>query len=353
MIAFAKMNYPIPYIPADRRYDLLPEHSICSIAPADITADDFITGNGTLRVESAGRPYDDEMAYTQELLYEPLWEKTPLPPDLRPYLPRIRQLLLEGKPEETDKLLDEAQKVAGFDKYMNFDNKILYPTGSPRLHTAFWLSFKQPKQEKTWDYLRWLDMQNGMITSTWTNAQGVYRSEVFAAYDGDVIVNRFSAPQGKLDLEIEITLPGRPFGYGNVFFKQPFVKSTHELKITERLISLAWAYNPDFGHKGYAAAIRLIPQGGKLTATETGVTLTGGDGLIIVSKIVKFESDFTFACAQPVCDALLAMEVEFDKLLQGNQRHIGQRMDRSRIHLGKERGLRALRRRAAGAHPQR
>ncbi len=336
MIAFAKMNYPIPYIPADRRYDLLPEHSICSIAPADITADDFITGNGTLRVESAGRPYDDEMAYTQELLYEPLWEKTPLPPDLRPYLPRIRQLLLEGKPEETDKLLDEAQKVAGFDKYMNFDNKILYPTGSPRLHTAFWLSFKQPKQEKTWDYLRWLDMQNGMITSTWTNAQGVYRSEVFAAYDGDVIVNRFSAPQGKLDLEIEITLPGRPFGYGNVFFKQPFVKSTHELKITERLISLAWAYNPDFGHKGYAAAIRLIPQGGKLTATETGVTLTGGDGLIIVSKIVKFESDFTFACAQPVCDALLAMEVEFDKLLQGNQRHIGQRMNRSRIHLGKK-----------------
>ena len=88
MIAFAKMNYPIPYIPADRRYDLLPEHSICSIAPADITADDFITGNGTLRVESAGRPYDDEMAYTQELLYEPLREKTPLPPDLRPYLPR-------------------------------------------------------------------------------------------------------------------------------------------------------------------------------------------------------------------------------------------------------------------------
>ena len=47
---------------------------------------------------------------------------------------------------------------------MNFDNKILYPTGSPRLHTAFWLSFKQPKQEKTWDYLRWLDTQNGMIT---------------------------------------------------------------------------------------------------------------------------------------------------------------------------------------------
>ena len=106
MIDFAKLEYPYPYIPAERRRGLLPEHSICSIAPAEDSADDFITGNGALRVQASGRPYTEEMAYTQEMLYEPLWEKTPLPPDLRPHLPEIRRLLLEGKPEETDRLLD-------------------------------------------------------------------------------------------------------------------------------------------------------------------------------------------------------------------------------------------------------
>ena len=148
MIDFAKLEYPYAYIPADKRIGILPEHNICSISPAEEPADDFITGNGELRLQASGRPYTEEISYTQEMLYEPLWKKTPLPPDLRPYLPRIRELLLEGKPEETDALIDEAQKKAGFDKYMNFDNKILYPTGSPRLHTAFWLKFNQPEQPK-------------------------------------------------------------------------------------------------------------------------------------------------------------------------------------------------------------
>lgn len=335
MIDFEKMKYTYPFIPVEKRAAILPEHNICSIAPATESADDFITGDGSLRLQASGRPYSDEMSYTQESLYEPLWEKTPLPPDLRPYLPRIRELLLHGKPEETDALLDEAQKKAGFDKYMNFDNKILYPTGSPRLHTAFWLTFRQPEQPETWDYLRWLDMQNGLITATWTNRLGTYRSEGFASYDGDVILNRFTGPKGQLDIEIDIQIPGRPFRYGNVTFRQPFKNSTHELTVTDKLITLAWAYNPDFGRKGFVAAIRLIPQGGVIQTTETGIRLERADGLIVVSKIVKFEGDFSFACAQPVCDELMAMDVDFDALLGGNEKHIGERMDRSRIHLGK------------------
>jgi hypothetical protein len=336
MIDFAKLEYPLPYIPIEKRHDILPEHNICSISPADEPSDYFITGSGSLRIAASGRPYSDEMSYTQEMLYEPLWDKTPLPPDLRPYLPRIRELLLQGKPEETDKLLDEAQKKAGFEKYMNFDNKIVYPTGSPRLHTAFWLTFNQPEQEKTWDYLRWLDMQNGMITAVWQNQNGAYRNECFCAYDGDVIVNRFSAPKGMLDIDITMELPGKPFRHGYMVLNQPFTGSTHELTITDNMITLAWAYNPDFGHKGYVAAIRLINKGGKLEKTEKGVTLKNADQLLVVSKIEKFESDFTFEYATAVRDALSAMNIDFHKLLKGNERHIGERMDRSRIHLGKK-----------------
>ena len=35
MIDFSKLEYPYPYIPVEKRYDLLPEHCICSIAPAE------------------------------------------------------------------------------------------------------------------------------------------------------------------------------------------------------------------------------------------------------------------------------------------------------------------------------
>lgn len=136
MIDFAKMEEKIPYIPVEKRYGILPEHNICSISPAEDSSDSFITGNGPLRIHDSGRPYDNEMSFGLETLYEPLWKSAPLPPDLRPVLPKIRQLLLEGKPEETDPILDQAQKDAGFDKWMDFSKPILYPTGSPRMHTA-------------------------------------------------------------------------------------------------------------------------------------------------------------------------------------------------------------------------
>ena len=333
MIAFEKMKYPYPYIPAEKRSAFLPEHNICSISPSEEHADDFITGNGALRVQTSGRPTSDEHAYTLETLYEPLWEKTPLPPDLRPYLLRIRQLLLEGKPEETDALIDEAQKKAGFDKYMNFDNKILYPTGSPRLHTAFWLTFTQPEGERTEDYLRWLDMDSGLITARWRNEKGEFRSESFAACEGQVTVDRLTAPKGQLEVEVEITLPGRPFRYGNMVMKQPFTGSTHKLIVSDHLISLAWAYRPEFGRKGYVAAIRFIPEGGQLTAGARSVKVSGADSLVVVSKIVKFEGNFSFECAEAVNRELMAMRVDVDAMLEGNRRIVGEKMERSRIHL--------------------
>ena len=334
MIGTKKLAYPYPCIPPDKRTGVLPVHSICSVSPAEEPADDMITGCGSLRLHVSGRPYSDEMSYTLETLYEPLWEKTPLPPDLRPYLKRIRELLLAGKPEETDALIDEAQKKAGFGRYMNFENEILYPTGSPCLHTAFQLIFRQPEQPETWDYLRWLDMQNGMITSVWTNKRGSFRTDSFAAYDGQVFMNRFSAPKGQLDLEIETELPGKPVRYGRMVIPQPFPGSTHELTVTDELITLAWAYRPEFGKKGYVAAIRFIPEGGSREATEKGVRITGADRLTVISRIVRFESGFTFECADAVNEELMHMTADFEERLAENERVIGEKMNRSRIHLG-------------------
>ena len=66
MIDYVKYCYTIPYIPVEQRYDILPEHSICSISPADTSADDFITGNGAGTRKST-----------------PCWTKRRRPPDLK------------------------------------------------------------------------------------------------------------------------------------------------------------------------------------------------------------------------------------------------------------------------------
>ena len=70
-IDIKKLEYAIPYIPVEKRAAILPKHNICSIAPAGEPSDNFITGNGFLRIQASGQPYNEVMTYTQELLYEP------------------------------------------------------------------------------------------------------------------------------------------------------------------------------------------------------------------------------------------------------------------------------------------
>lgn len=332
-IDFTEKKAEIPFIPVGRRAALLPEKNICSCSPSYDPSDDFITGNGFLRLQVSGRPYDDEMAYTLDTLYEPKWKETPLPPDLRPVMPKIRELLLQKRHDEIDALIDHAQKDAGFEKYMNFSNRIVYPEGSPRLHTAFWLTFRRPAGKKTRDYLRWLNMGNGLISSVWSDEFGSFRTDSFASCTENITVNRFSAPAGKLDLDVVIDLPGRSILSGYDFLSQPFPGSTHNLEITDGGMLLAWAYNPEFGQKGYVAAIRFIPEGGEISHSGNTWSLKDGSSLYVLAKIVKFESGFSFDLASAVQDELNALPFDFDSLLAGNDRIIGEKMNRSGISL--------------------
>ena len=82
-------------MPLEKRKAILPERSVCSLKPSEDYADCISTGNGFQRVDILGDPYNDELAFMQELLYAPRWAKTPEPPD-SPIMPEVRRLLLEG-----------------------------------------------------------------------------------------------------------------------------------------------------------------------------------------------------------------------------------------------------------------
>ena len=206
-----RASYPYPYMPIERRRAILPLHNVCSIAPAVDHSDDLYSGSGSYRIDVSGVPYDDEISVTQEACYEPQWAKTPLPPDLRPYMAEIRRHVLDGEPEKADSLIDKAQIEAGMDKYMNFDAKILYPVGSPHVHKAYWLRIRQEKGEVK-DYLRWVDLYSGVITTHWEGEGGVFENEYLAVCGDDLIAIRLRAPSGSLTADIDLTLPPRDGG---------------------------------------------------------------------------------------------------------------------------------------------
>ena len=318
----------------ETRKKILPERNVCSLYPAESYKDCFWVGNGHQKVEVMGNPYEDEMAFAHELLYEPQWVSAPEPPDLTRVMPEVRKKLLEGKFIEAADLVEDVQKKAGYE--LEIIKGSVMPTWSLHLHKAFWLKVTQPEAGETKNYLRWIDLLAGKYKVQWENDNGAFSREMFSAYAGDAVVQRFLAPKGKLDTDITIRLPETD----NSFFIPMGIVHPEdcekELEMTEELFTLKWAYNPEYGQKGYVSVIRFIRTGGKTELIENGVRVSGADSLMIISKTIKFEGDFTFECAQPVVDEVLAMDADFDQILQGNLEYLGARMKRSQLRLGKK-----------------
>ncbi|MCI9143304.1 MAG: hypothetical protein HFH87_11895 [Lachnospiraceae bacterium] len=322
--------YEYEYMPVEKRYGILPERNVCSVKPAAEQSDYFYTGNGSHRMDIAGEPYRDKIVVTQELLYEPKWAKTPDVPDLRPYMADIRKYVMEGRPELADKLIDRAQREAGHEKYMNLDAKIVYPMASLHVHKAFHLELTQPVRTGTHNYLRWLDLLTGKVTAHWENECGTYESESLAVYDGDFTATRLTAPKGMLDVKIDFHYPEKRDRFGNPAMEG----STNVLEKSTELFKLAFAYNPEYGQKGYVSVIRFVRQGGSCQVVDDGIQVTGADSLLILSKTVRFEKDFQFVCADQVVESFQQVTPDFESFVASNAERLGGRMRLSGLDLG-------------------
>ena len=316
----------------DDRKAILPERNVCSLYPSDGSDDAFWTGNGFQRLDIPGEPYNEVLSFSHEALYEPKWPKAHEPPELAGIMPEVRQLLLEGEFVEAAELVERKQLESGFGKYMTTGVSGIIPPSPLRLHHAFRLAVQQPEAGETKGYLRWLDMCSGKVEVCWENDRGKFSRESFVAFREDVNVLRLKAPQGTLDADLTMRLPDS--GVSGRFAMYAPDLCSHELDVTEDLITLKWAYCPAYGQKGYVSVLRFVRQGGHAERLENGVRITGADTLVILAKTVKFEGDFTFECAGPVVQDVLAIDPDFDALLMHNAEHLGSRMDRSRSRFG-------------------
>jgi len=322
------------YMDISKRREMISDRSVISTAPATDRADYFYTGNGHYWLESAGGVEKDTIIVTEEHLYEPLWSKTPNPPDLRGCIDDIRRCVLEGNPEKADEYIDRAQRMAGYDKLMNMDSKIVYPIGSPRVHKAF--SFDVTREgldtDSVYNYIRWLDMETGLITNHFEIAGESYESRIAASFADNFSAFEFTAPRGKLNISLEIKLPGGP----NLFGIPTMVGSSHRWTVKENRLILSWQYNPELTSKGYYAIIDASCEDGELCVSCEKIETKNSTRLYITVKVIKVEDNFDF-------DGYKVFESEFDKtdkrlgrLLQGNAAILGEKMNRSYITLGKK-----------------
>ncbi|MBQ3879396.1 MAG: glycoside hydrolase N-terminal domain-containing protein, partial [Oscillospiraceae bacterium] len=198
------------------------------------------------------------------------------------------------------------------------------------MHKAYTLTFARQEAGIS-DYLRFVDLYSGLVTTRWNQADGEYKNEYLAVYGDDLVAMRLTAPKGKLDLDIALDLPSKQGRYG----RPAMVNSSNTLDKSAEMITVAWAYNPEYGKKGYAFALRFLLTGGESTVTEKGLCVKGADSLVILSKVAFYPKDFAFGCEEVLAKALLSESGDFDAYIAKSRAVLGEKMGRSYLTLGK------------------
>lgn len=212
-------------------------------------------GNGFLGAMVYGNPEEEIL----QLNETSLWSGSPstLQPSLHPdSLALIRKLLFEGQ----HKLAEALSQRVLFSHGSN--GQIFQPAGS--LHLRF------PGHGSAQAYYRELDLGQAVQLTRYKVGAVTYTREVFASQADRVIVLRITADQkAKIDLD--------------AFYTSPHAEYKVELG-PEKELMISGNSSSHEGSPGllkYRVMSRILPEGGKITSSETGLKVVGADAVTV------------------------------------------------------------------------
>jgi len=330
----------------EKRRELLPQKSICSLYPAKSDIDVVVTGNGRQRIDVIGEPYHERIIYKRERIMDMRWKDTPEPPDVAHAIPECRKLLLQGKFEEAAKLMDKATKDAGYDKWI--DKRpfgVEFPRLHPRLHAVMELLLEFDEGKDSHDYLRYLDMLSGEITVLCEDDKGGIIRRSVASFPKDVIVHEMKRQNGgKFNVNMRFVAPG---GYDlhdhfenyvlvDYLEMYPIPGSDVVVKTTEDSCTVSLAYDPQYGTRGYCCS-SVIKTDGKVSCRSDNyngyITVEDATFVIVLSRSVKYEEDYNHSLADEVLTDVRQITDSYDEILEENRAHLKPMMERSEINL--------------------
>lgn len=235
--------------------------------PASIWEASLPLGNGRLGAMPDGGILEENIVLNDITL----WSGGPQDaddPEAIKYLPKIRQLLFEGKNDEAEALMYETfvSKGPGSGQGQGAD----VPYGSYQvlgnLHLRFDYGVNSSQMQLT-QYQRELSLDSAIARSSYTINGVNYTREYFTSFADDVIMIRLSADHpGKLNLTVGLDRPER----------------YHTTVEGEELV-MRGQLNNGTGGRGmrYITKVWLKPEGGKLVAGDSTLQLQQANSVIL------------------------------------------------------------------------
>ncbi|GIP28476.1 hypothetical protein J23TS9_36060 [Paenibacillus sp. J23TS9] len=223
------------------------------------------TGSGMIGAAVYGGVHRETVMLTHGDLW---WQsRTPDLPDVSGRLPELRRLMLEGQEAQAEPILVDELHRTGYDPVM----AVPLPLGDLTIMSAVDEGFKH--------YSRELDMQTGEVTVRWKDRGAAFERALFASRPEDMIVMELRA-EGSETLQARLSLglhdpsdvrrpPGRP--------EAPLPTEVESGSDG----SFVWYAAQSDNGSDFGAVIRLIPEGGMVTA-DGAEAVIGGSGKVLV-----------------------------------------------------------------------
>ena len=233
--------------------------------PARHFTESLPLGNGRLGAMVFGRVNQERIVLNEISM----WSggiQNPNRPDAYKYLPEIQRLLKEGKNIEAQTILQDhfvsAGKGSGFGQGKDVKFGCYQTLGDLTLE---WQDTLQAARE----YVRKLDLQTAVGTTSWIRNGVKYVQEVIVSAPDQVIVVKLSASKpGALNLVIGLTRKERAT-----------VKT-----VGRDVLTMAGQLNGGEGDPGvnYASMMKVLPKGGSLQAANGQISLTGASECVLL-----------------------------------------------------------------------
>ena len=274
-------------------------------------------GNGVMGGMVFGTPAVEHIQLNEETI----WAGQPnqvLNPNAKEALPKVRQLIFEGKYKEAQQLANDKVMPVSAGKNMGMPYQ---PFGD--------LYISMPGHADYTDYERWLDLDNARSMVRYTVDGVQYERETIAPLGGhDVIAIRLTASEkGKITFTANMTSPHENVLIGNE-------------GQTCTLLGVSAKHESLKGKVRFMGRMAVDAKGGKVSSSNGHLSVVGANEAVIyitVGTNVKSYKDITGDEAQQSRERLQgAMQLGYDALKALHEKTYHQYYDRVTLDLGQD-----------------
>jgi len=279
------------------------------------------TGNGRVGALVFGNVRNETIILNHDSLF--ITTQKPTQPDVSDHLPKIRELMKQGKYAEAGRYYQNRPDI-------KYDYQ-----GSDSFHPAFNVTVDMGFEGKVTDVYRKVDFETGEVFVTWKHADVNYERKLFVSRSDNVVVMSISAskpaainckigllPTGLKREELgdgrNIRVPRFPIGRV-AKIRLDEVPVTFNLTAAENLLTLRGQYDVGgkyrlVGADAYGGCARVLTKCGTIEMSNLQAKISKADEVLVIIKL--FANEDSVPAIARVQSELAKLEPDYDTLLK-------------------------------------